>query len=60
MNDIINQIMAFEDGQLEYDQVINLFQSLVDTGLAWQLQGRYGRMASALIKQGTIHERTQA
>jgi len=27
-------------------------QQLIDTGLAWQLQGAFGRCCSALIEQG--------
>jgi len=36
------------------DQVIEAWQYLVNTGLAWQLQGWFGRTAQALIEQGII------
>lgn len=48
----VDAIMAFESGELDDDGIINLFQKLIDSGLAWQLQGSYGRMANALIESG--------
>ena len=37
------------------EQWIEAWQHLVDTGLVWQLQGSFGRTATALIEQGVIH-----
>ena len=34
------------------EQVIEAWQTLIDTGMAWQLQGWFGRTAQALIEQG--------
>jgi hypothetical protein len=50
----INQILAYENGELNESEVIELFQSLVSTGLAWSLQGSYGRTAKALIEAGLV------
>lgn len=54
MVDLTSQIIAYEDGELGEQEVIALFQELVNTGLAWQLQGSYGRFAKALIEAGLI------
>ena len=35
-------------------QVLEAWQVLVDTGVAWQLQGWFGRTAAALIEAGEI------
>ena len=46
------------EGWIEADseeQVIEAWQTLIDTGLAWQLQGWFGRQASDLIDAGLCH-----
>ena len=56
MNDkIVDELIRYEQGELVANEVLDLFQHLVDTGLAWKLQGRYGRMAWKLIEQGFIN-----
>jgi hypothetical protein len=50
--DIIGRVIAYETGELEEGEVIELFQDLIDNGLAWTLNGTYGRMAMALIQAG--------
>lgn len=34
------------------DQVIEAWQTLINTGLAWRLQGWFGRTAQRLIEDG--------
>ena len=48
----VDQLVAYEDGDLDIDETIELFQALIDTGLAWQLQGHYGRVAKSLLDDG--------
>jgi hypothetical protein len=56
--DTLDKIIAFEQGDMDEDQVVSFFQELVDRGLAWQLQGAYGRMAAQLIERGYVHPAT--
>lgn len=48
----VDKIMAFESGEMDLDEIIDFFQGLIDTGLAYQLQGSYGRAAASLIEAG--------
>ena len=50
--DLMSSILDYEMGILEDTEVVELFQELVNTGLAWTLQGSYGRTARDLIEQG--------
>ena len=38
------------------EEVIEAWQYLVDTGLAWQLQGWFGRTANEFIENGIINK----
>ena len=57
--DVTGNIIAYESGDLDTDETLALFQHLVDTGMAWTLQGHYGRTAHALIQGGHIRARVQ-
>lgn len=50
----VDFIMRFEgnDDSLTVDEVVEAFQDGIDTGMVFQLQGSYGRLAMALIEQG--------
>jgi len=50
----VGTIMAYEDNKLTEQEIVELFQHLVDTGIAWELQGSYGRTAMALIEAGKV------
>jgi hypothetical protein len=44
---------GFEEGS--QDEVIQAWQYLHDSGLAYQLQGWFGRTATSLIEEGIIN-----
>lgn len=52
--ELVPLLVAYECGELDEDGVLELFQHLVDSGIAWQLQGSYGRAAMAMIEAGVI------
>ena len=48
----VDDIMRWEQGEMNKVETIKFFQGLIDSGMAWRLQGCYGRMAMALIEGG--------
>lgn len=52
--DLVEALIGLDEGTLTEDQEIELFQNLVSSGVAWQLQGRIGRQATDMIEAGVI------
>lgn len=48
----VDKIIRFEGGEMEEAELVEWFQELIDSGICWQLQGFYGRMARDLIEAG--------
>lgn len=51
---LFNELMAYEDGELDTTEIVQLFSKLIKSGMAWQLQGMYGRQAMTLINSGYL------
>lgn len=52
---IVNLIMEYESGELGVEDTIRFFGRLIESKMAWSLQGHYGRTASAFIDEGYIN-----
>ena len=50
----LDKIIMYEQGELDYENTVALFQELHTSGLAYQLQGHYGRTAQTLLREGLI------
>lgn len=58
--DIMDAIMNIEcNDECTEELYIQSFQTLIDSGDVWGLQGFYGRTAMALIEAGLCTERKQ-
>jgi hypothetical protein len=56
MSNLIDEIIAYESGEMTEGQALRLFSKLIRTNMVWSLQGHYGRTARYLIDVGFIAE----
>jgi hypothetical protein len=49
---LVTKITRYEEGRMLEEEMVDFFQYLIDTNLAWKLQGHYGRMAARMIDAG--------
>lgn len=54
MDDFTAVMIAEGHEEADYDQQVEAWQHLHTTGLAYQLQGWFGRQAQYLLQQGVI------
>ena len=50
----VDDIIRYEQGNMDREETRDLFQRLVSSGLVWNLQGSYGREADRMIREGLI------
>ena len=55
---LVQDIIDYENGDMDWDRLVGLFQELINSGQVWTLQGHYGRTAAALIKDGYCKKAT--
>ena len=48
----VDKMIAWENGELDLKEAAEFFQGLINSGMAWKLQGSYGRQATWFIEQG--------
>lgn len=60
VEDLSAQCMSWENGEMSHEDTVVFFQHLIDTGMAWTLQGMYGRQAQYLIDAGYCHAADRA
>ena len=53
----VNEIIEYENGEMDFDDVVDLFQRMINDGIVWNLQGSYGRTAQRLIMDGYCNPR---
>ena len=53
---ILNKIVKYEAGLMRDQEFFQFFQQLINSGVAWKLQGHYGRVAQNLIEEGICNE----
>jgi hypothetical protein len=51
-NNVVDKIVHYESGNMDELETVEFFQELINSGLAWKLQGHYGRTAQHLIEEG--------
>ena len=54
MDTLVDKFNRYESDQMSESEEISFFQELVNTGMVWNLQGHYGRVAVHLIENGLV------
>lgn len=48
----LTRIIAYEQGELDHQELVEFFQELIDSGEVWRMPNHFGRTASTLIEVG--------
>jgi hypothetical protein len=50
----ITDLIRYESGEMDQEEVVNFFQDLYDSGVWVQLQGHYQRTMNDLVQAGLV------
>lgn len=53
---IMSRIIAYECGEMDQDEALDLLADLIQTGVVWSLQGSWQRAAASAVREGLITE----
>lgn len=56
ITDVVDQIMKYEEGEMNGQEVIDFFAHLIKSGMIKNLQGSYHRAAANLIEQNLLEK----
>lgn len=54
---VLELLIDYQAGKLSKDETIDMFQSLVNSGLVWKLEPHFIRTAKSLLKYGYIEDK---
>jgi hypothetical protein len=49
---LTDELIRYEADEMTNEEEVAFFQKLIDSGMAWTLQGHYGRVAEHFIGEG--------
>ena len=52
--DLSDRLNAWIDGSLDEEEIVQLFQELVDSGAAWKMDGYVGNTIRGLVEAGLV------
>lgn len=52
----IDKIIDYEAGLMNDEEIVSMFQELINSGTVWDLQAYYGRLANTLIDAEICHK----
>ena len=48
----VDDVIAYEEGTMTEEEEVAMMQEAINSGMAWRMQGSFGRAAMAMIEAG--------